>query len=204
MSYLFVDSTYELSVGVLSDDLEWLSFKTLTGVKASAVIQLTAYELLKEQNIAPQDLNGIVIVNGPGFYTGLRLAEGFADVFKFFGAKVYSFYSYEIPYWCGFEKGTWFTKAYRGEYFLYQWNKTESHQKLLAVKELKTGIEPDTFFIHSPASLDDHSRDVILNPIQTLDLVKKHPKKIFTEVLKGSLKEPFYFRAPEDEFKVNP
>lgn len=204
MSYLFIDSTYDLTLGVLDDGLRWLSLETFTNQKASAVIQAKAHELLKIHSINPTELSGVITVNGPGFYTGLRLAEGFSDVFKFFGVKQFSFYSYEIPYWCGYTSGTWFTKAYRGEYFFYRWENAQSEKKLVSSKELAGEISSEQFFIHSEASLDTLSTSLISNPVMTNELLKTHPEKIFKEVLKGRFKEPFYFRAPEDEFKANP
>jgi tRNA threonylcarbamoyladenosine biosynthesis protein TsaB len=204
LSYLFIDSTYDLTLGVLDDGLRWLSFERMSGQKASAIIQAKAHEHLLQHKLKANELTGIITIHGPGFYTGLRLAEGFADVFNFFGVKQYSFYSYEIPSWCGFEQGIWFTKAYRGEYFFYCWNKQTHEQKLLPSKELAAGISGEQFFIHSEASLDALSTPLIKNPIRTTDLLKEHPEKIFGEVIKGLKREPFYFRAPEDEFKVNP
>jgi len=204
LSYLFIDSTYDLYLGVLDDGLNWLSFEKNVGQKASAILQGRVHELLNSHGISPKELKGIINVNGPGFYTGLRLAEGFSDVFSFFGIEQFSFYSYEIPLWCGHKSGTWFTKAYRGEYFFYHWDHTSSEQKLISAKELPESIDSSQFFIHSQASLDTISSDVIKNPIETSELLKNHPKEIFTEVLKGIKREPFYFRAPEDEFKVNP
>lgn len=202
MSYLFIDSTYELTLGVLDDGLNWLSFERENAQKASQVIQTKVYELLSKHNLKPENLSGIITVNGPGFYTGLRLAEGFSDVFSFFGVKQFSFYSYEIPLWCGYESGTWFTKAYRGEYFFYRWNKSENSQELMATKDLTIG--EGQVFIHSPASLDTLSSGLIQNPIETFELLKSSPQKIFPHVVSGSKRELFYFRAPEDEFKANP
>jgi tRNA threonylcarbamoyladenosine biosynthesis protein TsaB len=202
LSYLFIDSTYDLTLGVLDDGFKWLSFERETGQKASAIIQRKAHVLLSKLDLAPETLKGIITVNGPGFYTGLRLAEGFSDVFTFFGVKQFSFYTYEIPFWCGHESGTWFTKAYRGEYFFYRWNQQEATQELRSSKELS--IDEDLVFIHSDISLDDLSRSLIKKTIETHELLKKMPEKIFPHVLMGPKRELFYFRAPEDEFKVNP
>lgn len=204
MSYLFIDSTYDLTLGVLDEELNWMSFETEVGQKASAIIQKKAYELIKRHGLRWESLSGVITVNGPGFYTGLRLAEGFSDVFSFFRVKQFSFYSYEIPYWCGFSKGTWFTKAYRGEYFFYEWSLDDSSTALKTLKELPEAITEDQYFIHSIGSLDDVSSNLINNPFKTRDLLQLHPKKIFPHVVKGLQREPFYFRAPEDEFKANP
>lgn len=143
-------------------------------------------------------------MNGPGFYTGLRLAEGFSNVFKFFGVKEYSFYSYEIPYWCGFEEGNWFTKAYKGEYFFHRWVKDQGHHQLVSAKELDKAFDGKKLFIHSDIALDANSSSYLTGAEKTFDLLQNYPEKIFPHVLKGLNREPFYFRAPEDEFKANP
>lgn len=204
MSYLFIDSTYDLSVGVLSDEFKWLSFETKPNQKASAIIQAASYELLNRHGIKPEELKGIITVNGPGFYTGLRLAEGFANVFKFFGVPEFSFYSYEIPKWCGYNEGAWFTKAYKGEYFFYRWLNDQSSSELLSNKQIETAFDKKQFFIHSEIALDILSSQFIENPLSTTELLKTHPERIFPHVLKGPAREIFYFRAPEDEYKANP
>lgn len=204
MSYLFIDSTYDLTLGVLDDGFKWLSFEKLIGQKASAIIQKNAYELLHRHSISPAALKGIITVNGPGFYTGLRLAEGFADVFSFFGVPQYSFYSYEVPLWCGYGSGTWFTKAYRGEYFFYHWDKEQFSQELLSSKEVATALPGKKIFIHSEGSLDALSLEFIKDPILTHELLRTHSEVIFPHVIGSPKKELFYFRAPEDEFKANP
>ncbi len=204
MNYLFIDSTYDLILGVLDDRWNWLSFERHYEKKASAVIQSRSFDLLAKHNIKAQNLSGIITVNGPGFYTGLRLAEGFSDVFKFFGVKQYSLYSYEIPFLCGHDQGIWFTKAYRGEYFLFHWDKMHCFHELLIMTELDKVIGQNKFFIHSDASLDKLTSELIPNPIKTSELLQNFPQKIFSEVIKNDRKDPFYFRAPEDEFKVNP
>lgn len=206
MSSLFVDSTYDLCLGVLDDGLTWLTFERQIGQKASAVIQGSAHEMLSKLKLEASDLSAIISVNGPGFYTGLRLAEGFADVFQFFGVPQYSFYSYDIPKWCGVKSGLWFTKAYRGEYFCYHWDESGSRHELLSGKEIASVLSQyESVFIHSDVSLDELSRGLIKNSISTVELLQKNPQVIFKQVLDQKLKkEAFYFRAPEDEFKVNP
>lgn len=206
MSSLFIDSTYDLGLGVLDDGFNWLTFERHTGQKASAILQGRAYELLQKHGLNPQDLASVVSIIGPGFYTGLRLAEGFADVFQFFGIPHYSFYSYDIPAWCGVKSGVWFTKAYRGEYFFYHWDGESSRQELLSAKEIAPVLSQyENVFIHSDVSLDELSRGLIKHSTSTVDLLTENSQKIFKHVIDQKLKkEAFYFRAPEDEFKANP
>lgn len=204
MSYLFIDSTYDLSLGILNEGLEWLEFEKFSGQKASIIIQKSSHELLLAHKIRPEELAGIITVNGPGFYTGLRLAEGFADVFNFFGVKNYSFHSYEIPLWLGHKQGTWMTKAYRGEYFFYSWKGSESSIELVPVKEFQSISHEENYFIHSKEALDQLSLSHVKQFTETSRLLRNFPQDVFKNVICGLKRDPFYFRAPEDEFKVNP
>ncbi len=200
LALLYIDSTYDISLGLLDENYKWISFKSFPGQKASQVLQAETWKLLEVAKIHPQKLTGIVTTSGPGFYTGLRLSEGFADVLKFFGVPHYSFYSYEVPAWCGVDDGEWFTKAYRGEYFIYTWDKNKNSSKLITVKEL---LPMGKVYIHSQSSLDEKAQ--IGSSISTLELIKEFPEKVFARVINEKLsREAFYFRAPEDEYKVNP
>lgn len=204
MNYLFIDSTYDFYLGILNENLEWVSFEKFTDQKASAIIQRKIYDVLEKNSIQIKSLAGVICVNGPGFYTGLRLAEGLSDVFSFFGIPNNSFYSYEVPLWCGYEEGSWFTKAYRGEYFFNHWDKASSQNELIDSKKVLNSLEGKNCFIHSLASLDSLTTPLLQNSVQTIDLIRHHPDKIFPHVIEKKQVEPFYFRAPEDEFKVNP
>jgi hypothetical protein len=52
--------------------------------------------------------------------------------------------------------------------------------------------------------LDSLSQTLLDNPIHSSDLLRQYPARIFKKVLADQRREPFYFRPPEDEFKVNP
>lgn len=217
MSYLFVDSTYDLIVGLLDQKYQWLEWESFKGQKSSLIIQKTIYQQLERNSLSVLDISGVISIMGPGFYTGLRLSEGLIDVFNFFGIKSYSFYSYEIPLWAGINQGTWFTRAYRGEYFLYNWDivREKSFHELIKKDELsekmahlKNNGKP--LYIHSEVSLDENAQKFGGPFVHTCDLLKKYPHKIFPHVffegenkVEETRKGPFYFRAPEEEFKIN-
>lgn len=206
MTALFIDTTYDVTLGILDDDFKWIDFKHVVGQKSSIVLQKESWNLLTKHYIEPKKLTSIVTVAGPGFYTGLRLSEGFSDVFKFFNIDFCSFYTHEIPLWCGTKSGTWMTKAYRGEYFFHHWTEDSVKSELVATKDLESYLtRVDEVFIHSEGSLDAFSLGLIKKATSTHDLLKNHPGKIFKHVIPTKLKqESFYFRAPEDEFKANP
>lgn len=203
MSLLFIDSSYDITLGLLDEKLGWHDLRAFRGQRASSTLQTETHKLLKDFHVPMSSLSGVVSIAGPGFYTGLRLSEGFSDVTSFFGIPHYSFYSHEIPHWLGHEKGTWITKAYRGEYFFYEWNGDSGKIRLLESKDLYT--PQGEIFIHSETSLDEKLKPIAGNSISTSELLKSHPQKIFSRVLKENLKrESYYFRAPEDEFRMNP
>lgn len=188
-------------MGVLTDELNWLSLRTQGGRRASAILQKEVHELCKEAGFRVRDLKGVITCAGPGFYTGLRLSEGFADIFRIFSVPCYSFYSYEIPYWCGHTKGVWVTKAYRGEYFFHEWDGTSSHNTLVSGSDLQAYLEKfEQVFIHSPNAMDRELKNSIL----TIDLLKQKPEAILGEIIRTKAeRESYYFRAPEDEFRVS-
>ncbi len=101
----------------------------------------------------------------------------------------------------------WMTKAYRGEYFFHFWDEHSSRNELVQAKNLsdfmKT-IDMDNFYIHSDAAVDDISRQYFSNPKTTFELLKENSDSVFEAILKAQPRiDSFYFRAPEDEFKVS-
>lgn len=205
MSVLFIDSSYDITLGLLDEGMEWLDFRIFRGHRASSTLQTETHRLLKDFNKKMNDLTRVVTIAGPGFYTGLRLSEGFSDVTSFFNIPFNSFYTYDIPSITGVPKGAWVTKAYRGEYFIHEWKDGEGKSRLLEAKDLSTLSLDGQVYIHSDISLDEKLKPYALNAHSTSDLLKEHPKKIFHHVLGKNLKcESFYFRAPEDEFRMNP
>ena len=203
--FLFV-RTYDVTLGLLSDDYKWLDLRSFKGQKSSAILQPEVLKLLKDHHISVKSLSNIVSLAGPGFYTGLRLSEGFCDVFKFFKIPFYSFYSHDIPLWCGVEEGVWMTKAYRGEYFFHSWNKGILKNEMVAIANLKEKFSNiNSVYIHSDSALDDTVRSLIIDSVNTFDLLRNHPDVIFSRVFAQKIvRESFYFRPPEDEFKANP
>lgn len=200
MALLFADTTYDIHLGLLSDDLRWMEFRSERGQKASAILQRQVYDLCSAHGLSVRELKGLVTCAGPGFYTGLRLSEGFADIFRFFNLSTHSFYSYDVPRFTGVESGAWVTKAYRGEYFFHTWKGDAGENKLVTDKELPTilaGLEH--VYVHTPGAMD---RD-LQSFTSTMELLKAKPE-VFAKILSAEPRESFYFRAPEDEFKVNP
>lgn len=204
MSVLFLDSSYDISLGLLSEDLSWRDFRTFKGQRASSTLQTETHRLLKDFHLKARDLSKLVTLAGPGFYTGLRLSEGFTDVTSFFGISRFSFYSYEVPELLGVSEGTWLTKAYRGEYFAYVWKEGENRRELLSVKDLESFRPTGEVFIHSESSLDEKLTPFTNDARKTIDLIRNSSQELFKKIIDQKLsRESFYFRAPEDEFRTS-
>ncbi len=195
-----------MTLGLLKANAQWTQLKTYPGKKSSSILQPEVYNLLQEYNIDPRSLAQIVSIAGPGFYTGLRLTEGFCDVFKFFEVPHYSFYSYEIPCLLDVAEGCFLTKAYRGEYFLHSWAKGVQKNEMIATKDLAEKLATiKQIYIHSLESLDEFSKEMLPECVMTTDLLKSHGELVLSKVIDKKLfRESFYFRPPEDEFKANP
>lgn len=205
MSVLYIDSSYDITLGLLDEGLGWYDLRDFRGQRASSTLQTETYRLIKDFKKPMNELTKVVTIAGPGFYTGLRLSEGFSDVTSFFNIPHFSFYSYEIPYMTGIQEGTWVTKAYRGEYFIYEWKNAQGKSRLIEAKDLPSLTVTGQIYIHSETSLDEKLKPLTINAISTSELLKHHQKKIFEAVLSANMKrECFYFRAPEDEFRMNP
>jgi tRNA threonylcarbamoyladenosine biosynthesis protein TsaB len=207
LASLFIDTTYDITLGILDDELSWVALKKFSGQKASVIIQSETLNLAKSAGLGVKDFSHVVTIAGPGFYTGLRLSEGFADVVTFLGGKHLSLLSYDIPFLTGHYSGTWMTKAYRGEYFFHHWNGLSSENLLVSSKDLKThldSVDKSRFYIHSDTAIDDFSRDFIHSYQTSSSLLETRPQEIFKLIFSENRKsDSFYFRAPEDEFKVS-
>lgn len=201
MAILFLDTTYRTTLGLLDNDLKWLHFKVFEDQKASSFLQNEVHLMCSQNGIKLKSLDSVITLAGPGFYTGLRVSEGFSDIFDFFGIPKCSFYSFDIPKILGFKEGMWITKAYRGEYFVHSWGDQGEKSELFKIEDFNLNfIKESHSFIHSKQAFD-----LEINAQNTLDLIKTNPSIIFKKVLDLKLKkEVFYFRAPEDEFRMNP
>jgi tRNA threonylcarbamoyladenosine biosynthesis protein TsaB len=204
LAVLYVDTTYDITLGLLGEDFQWLGFKHFHGQKVSSVLQLETYHLCQQNNLLPHQLESLIFVAGPGFYTGLRLSEGLADVFSFFGIPAYSFYTHELPRVFGIDSGVWITKAYRGEYFIYNWNKNSQSSQLISAQSLSDYATETEVFIHSESALDEMLRVHFPNRISTHEMLHQSPEPLVSWVLaEKTRRESYYFRAPEDEFRVS-
>lgn len=195
MAYsLFVDTSDNLTLGLLDDNHEWLEFKRFPNKKNSGVFHGLVEELLSSHGKTLFDLDRVLYGVGPGSYTGVRLVEGFGQILRWRGVKTNSFYLFELASILGVEKGTWISEAYKGEFFLFSWDREKTESKLIkkedALEELK-GCD----YLISQVQIEGVETESII------DLIRNSSKELFKELIeKDNQREPFYYRTIENEF----
>ncbi len=193
--HLYLDTSHFLSIGLLNDELEWAHFEKNEKLQHSADIHARIYKILENHHIEALGLKSVIICNGPGSYTGIRLGEGIGQLFELSKIPVFSFHQYEIPQILGYQKGQWVCHAFKKEIFNYVWDEKNVKDSLVAADEWKPLCEE--VFSHQtegPWHLDGF--------ILTTELVHKKPKLIFEYILGHKIRrESYYFRPLDKEFK---
>ena len=190
MSTLFIDTTKFITIGLLDNEFKWLDYSRFDELKASAAVHFKIYEVLKKHNLQIEELEQIIYMAGPGSYTGMRVSEGMADVFKMARIPVYSFYHFQVPTMLNIESGIWKSDAFKNEVFLYQWDREAYSQRLIKKEEDK--------FSDYYCSFNN------IDTIGSTDLMIKDKSSIILKlVVEKKLKEKlYYYRSIDDEYKV--
>lgn len=198
MSTLFIDTSYNQTIGLLRNEGTWLARKTLEGQKSSSILHAELHTMLSSVGLKPSAITDVLYVAGPGFYTGLRIAHGLADMLRLEGRTLLNLYNFEIPRLLGVSAYTWITKAYRGEIFVHK----DGETFLLSEKDFLARSWEGNIFIHHSSAVDEKMREKIPRAIETEGLLLNRIQEIKT-VLKTNvvLKDLYYFRPPEEEFK---
>lgn len=198
MSTLFIDTSYNQTIGLLGNEGTWTARKTLDGQKSSSILHAELHALLLAVDQKPADITDVLYVAGPGFYTGLRIAHGLADMLRIEGRALRNFYNFEIPHLLGVNDYTWVTKAYRGEIFVYKSGETF----LLSEKDFLARNWDGAVYIHHSSALDAVMNAKIPHAIATETLMFDRIKDI-SQMIKQTpqVRDLYYFRPPEEEFK---
>ncbi len=200
MSYLYIDTSFEINIGILNSNFYWSNLTHVKDKKSSALLHALIHENLKVLEVEPHDLEGIFTIAGPGSYTGIRLAEGLAQVFEWQNIPTYSFYHFEVPYLSGIApEGIFISKAFKGEFFAYQWAGEKTNMNLYPMGELDSFISqnPGPYYTHFTEDLNLEKKLPT-----TQQMIVDTPARIFEKVKKQTLRQkPFYYRPLEKEFK---
>lgn len=193
--YLYLDTTKNLTIGLLSKEEGWISRIVHKDVKSSELLHSEIHEMCIEKGISLKSLAGVLYAAGPGSYTGMRVSEGLAQVFKWQGIPVFGFYHFEIPNLLGVPKGVWISQAFKGEFFVYSWSEVGATKKLVVKNELQNVLSAhEAIYTH-------HSEETEFANLLTSDLIENQWDKLLDIVVSDNMRrEPYYYRSLEEEF----
>jgi len=202
MSYLYLDTSEYLIVGVCDSDYRWLDYQMLKEKKSASKIHQLINGVLQKLKLEFSQLEAVFHAAGPGSYTGIRLSEGITQILELEKYQIYSFYHFEIPKLLGEASGSWVSTAFRDEFFVYSWFGDEKTSKLLGRSDFINFVNNNEHKIYghgdSPAISElNLNKDID----ETSKLIEKQADQIFPQVAKLKLRrEPFYYRQLEQEF----
>ncbi len=201
MSYLFLDTTDHLVLGLLNDKFEWIEFYESEERKSSSKIHGIIHELTERHNIELSKLNGVIQVAGPGSYTGMRVSDGIVQVLEWNKIKSYGLYHFEIPDLLGESPYCWYANAFKGEVFVYEKSEAGESKRLFNEGQAKSLIK-DKIESGEKAYTHYGSESVFPDTHFSSEILKNCPEKIFPKVISRDLvTEIYYYRSLEEEFK---
>ncbi len=196
--YLFLDTSAFIQVGLLDEGLNWIHHEVVQNRKGSQLIHKVIYDCMKDFQITFKDIKAIILGNGPGSYTGIRIGEGVAQILALEGIKIYSFYHYEVPHFCSIENYSFYEKAFKGEVFEYKHTKDKVEDRLISEETFSELDFSDEHIYHLTGELLDQAMNSLYS------LFKKFPNEIFSKIInRGTHCPPYYFRPLEKEFRVS-
>lgn len=195
--FLYLDTTKTLALGLLDETFSFIEIEYYQDFKSAAIIHSKIYQILKRKDLKLEDVEAVIINNGPGSYTGVRVAEGILKVLELDGVKGFSFYEFEMLKLLS-EEGVWISNAFKGEYFIYHWKGDSVSFEGLIPKDdfdIKKYKEVEVF--------SNESFDGVFNEKYSKDLIAQNSSIVFPKVINdGMRRQPFYFRKIEQEFKI--
>jgi tRNA threonylcarbamoyladenosine biosynthesis protein TsaB len=207
MNTLFLDTTHNLSLGILNEKFEWRDYRYFNQGKSATKLHQSLHTLLKDHNLKLKDLDLAVQVAGPGSYTGMRVSDGFFQTLKLFGMKTHALYHFDVLKLLNIDNAQWIANAFKGEIFSFRHHQETSVQNLYLEKDFIHEREQD-----SSLSLYTHFNDAFSPTfklwaqdkkiIETSDLIKNHSQKVFSQIINLNFeKSLFYYREIDQEFK---
>lgn len=204
MKTLYLDTAYNQILGVVENG-QWLFHERSSGQKASAILHGTLQRACEKLGMEASDIQQVIYLAGPGFYTGLRTGYGVAETLRLLGKEILSFYAHEVPRILGETNYYWLTKAYRGEIFLHRFVEGKGVSQLVVEKGFSLVPEVGSkVYIHDPLALDGEILEKWAHSPCTENLIHGNINRLIPAWKREDPKDLFYFRAPEEEFRPNP
>ena len=193
--YLYLDTSHELVVGILDLNFDVITIERNQERRSASVIHNRVDILLRNQGIEVSELKGVIVNNGPGSYTGIRVGEGVAKIFELDGVKVASFLEHEAIALTS-EKGTWIANAFKNEIFSYSWKQGSSPERKMIDLDGLENIDLEPIFSNDTFQT---TRRITNSKTTLLQNINKIAKFYFE---RNERQEPFYYRSLEEEFQV--
>jgi tRNA threonylcarbamoyladenosine biosynthesis protein TsaB len=204
MADLFLDTSDHLIVGVLDDNRKWLEYFERPIKKSSGDIHRVVNDLLSKNALELGKIGQLFLVSGPGSYTGMRLSEGIAQILEWQGIAVNSFYHFDVPKFCGENRGIWLSSAFKGEYFVHRWDGEESENILCSKDDVENLLgKYSKYYSH----FSSWFTDIFTNfapPYLSSEMLREKADDVLELVKLGGMRvKPFYYRPEDKEFKTN-
>lgn len=207
MITLFLDtSTIKLIVGIYKDnDCLFLSEEDSTNDLSSKTLPLID-KALNESNITIDDVNKILLVNGPGSFTGVRVGVTIAktlaytkniDIFTISSLEVMATTKVETEYIVPLidaRRGYFFTGMYKNGKNIFE-DSYLSKEKLFNKIKRKTSLKNVTF-----VSYTDLDFDTIKPEVEVDRIIKKYRRR---KSLNPHSVNPNYLKRVEAEEKLD-
>tara|TARA_B100000925_G_scaffold291194_1_gene278414 strand:+ start:1352 stop:1954 length:603 start_codon:yes stop_codon:yes gene_type:complete len=194
-TYLYIDTTNELTIALLDESFKLRNTILLQDKRTASILHENINSLLDSEGRDFSSVNGVIVNNGPGSYTGIRVGEGVAKILEMDGIKVVSFLEHEAISRLE-TNGSWVANAFKEEFFVFSWGENVKAEKKLVKQDAleKHLIEP----VFSNDQLEIQNK-YTNSKKYLLDNLEKVASICINE---GIRKEPYYFRNIEDEFKI--
>lgn len=199
--FLYIDTTFGTTVGLLKPDFTWLEYCENDGQKTASTLHTTVEKLCRKNQVEINQLQGLIQVAGPGGYTGLRVSDGISQTFSWLGFTTYSFYHYEILNLLSKTMGYWVSNAFKGEIFVFD-QSTQSHW-LEKENDWFCKAQTHQFYTHYFSAFSPTAKSRLQSGqfIETSQLIKIHSQSLFSQIVQSNSKrEIFYYRPIEQEF----
>lgn len=201
MSYLFIDTTDHLVLGLLDQSFNWMAYIDQDNKKNSGKIHGNIYSLLNDHQLEITQLKGVIQIAGPGSYTGMRLSEGMVQVFEWNGIPTFSFHHFEVPRLLGDTiPYLWLSNAFKGEFFCYTWDGKQAHTELLNLDQMREKVAdyPHQCYTHFvPQEQFEHLAS-------TSSLLHLQGKAFLEGIVKSNKRvQAYYYRELDSEFKAS-
>jgi tRNA threonylcarbamoyladenosine biosynthesis protein TsaB len=202
LASLLIDTTHFLLINLLDKDQETLSDYFEVNKKNSTVLHAEVYSMLDKCSLTIKDVDTIVTIAGPGSYTGMRLSEGFSQVFDWHGVNVVSAYHFDIPKLVSDEKYIWISNAFKGEDFIYISDENKNYRVISnKISEVVHDFISKGYKVYTHYKKNKLGEDIYPFNIEESSLLLKNNPVVLKKIIgKKEKKEIYYYRSIEEEF----